>query len=513
MVTDTIDARRRPLLAQIVAAHPQRSAIVFVVVLTILRFVAAGSVPLSFDESYFWLWSKNLALSYYDHPPMIALAIRLGTILFGDTPFGVRFVSCVLSVVAAWSVWRAAATLLRSEGAGASACCLFSATLMFASQSMAAIPDALVLAASSILLLCTAKLLQSQDGRWWVGIGAALGFAFLSKYTAFFLAAGVALWAVSSQQGRVWLRFPWPWIALAIALGCFVPNLVWNAAHGWVSFKFQFGRVVAGRPTLVFLAEFVAAQFALASPFILVPALIGLIRASRSGQGMHAATIAACVVWPALLYFAIHAVHSRVQGNWPSFVYPALAVLAASAMNAPATGAATRTVLAASRILALPVASAILAASYLQTWIGILPLGDRDPIARMTAVGIAPIADQISAVARRDHASIIITTSYIATGWLSFYLSPRHMIVPITEEARWLQAPRATSQLLSQPLLYVTQNPRQELPFVSKRFSGVRLDEVLTRRRDGIAIDQFYVFSLSGFHGHTPGRIANAGSS
>ena len=93
-----------------------------ITILTLLRFILAASLPLSFDESYYWLWSKHLALGYYEHPALIALAIRAGTRIFGDTEFGVRFVPLTASLVASWAVWRSAAIWLSSERLGASAC-------------------------------------------------------------------------------------------------------------------------------------------------------------------------------------------------------------------------------------------------------------------------------------------------------------------------------------------------------------------------------------------------------
>src|SRR5690348_3785411 len=82
-------------------------AAVLVVALTLLRIVTATWLPLSFDESYFWLWSKRLAISYFEHPPMIAVAIRAGTTFLGDTELGVRLASVCASVAASWAVWRA----------------------------------------------------------------------------------------------------------------------------------------------------------------------------------------------------------------------------------------------------------------------------------------------------------------------------------------------------------------------------------------------------------------------
>jgi 4-amino-4-deoxy-L-arabinose transferase-like glycosyltransferase len=72
---------------------------VLIIVLTLLRWIylASGSINLSEDEAYQWLWSKHLALSYYSKPPLIAYTQFLGTSIWGDTEFGVRFFSPLLA--------------------------------------------------------------------------------------------------------------------------------------------------------------------------------------------------------------------------------------------------------------------------------------------------------------------------------------------------------------------------------------------------------------------------------
>ena len=80
-----------------------------VLAIVLIRGIVLAATPLSFDEAYYWLWSKHLAAGYLDHPPLIAFLIRAGTTIFGDTSTGVRFVPWLLSGVASWAVWRAAA--------------------------------------------------------------------------------------------------------------------------------------------------------------------------------------------------------------------------------------------------------------------------------------------------------------------------------------------------------------------------------------------------------------------
>src|SRR5260221_2778676 len=113
-----------------------------IVVLSLLRAVASALLPVSADEAYYWLWSKHLSAGYLDHPPAIAFLIRFGTAVFGATPFGVRFSSLVLSLVATWFVWRAAVLLLGREENGALAALYFNLTLMVAAETLAATPDA-----------------------------------------------------------------------------------------------------------------------------------------------------------------------------------------------------------------------------------------------------------------------------------------------------------------------------------------------------------------------------------
>ena len=71
-----------------------------------MRLVAAAWTPLTFDEAYYWMWSKHLAGGYYDHPPMVAFVIRLGTMIAGDTEFGVRLVSILLALPMSWAVYQ-----------------------------------------------------------------------------------------------------------------------------------------------------------------------------------------------------------------------------------------------------------------------------------------------------------------------------------------------------------------------------------------------------------------------
>src|SRR3978361_374105 len=79
--------------------------------LVALRLVAAAWTPLTFDEAYYWMWSKHLAGGYYDHPPAVAFGTRAGAMIAGDTELGVRLLSILLALPMSFAVYRAGAIL------------------------------------------------------------------------------------------------------------------------------------------------------------------------------------------------------------------------------------------------------------------------------------------------------------------------------------------------------------------------------------------------------------------
>src|SRR3954464_4112081 len=88
-----------------------RNTALTLLALIALRLVSAAYTPLTFDEAYYWTWSKHLAGGFYDHPPMVAVVIRVGTLMAGDTELGVRLLSVLLALPMSFAVYRTAEIL------------------------------------------------------------------------------------------------------------------------------------------------------------------------------------------------------------------------------------------------------------------------------------------------------------------------------------------------------------------------------------------------------------------
>jgi 4-amino-4-deoxy-L-arabinose transferase-like glycosyltransferase len=394
-------------------------------------------------------------------------------------------------------VWRAGALLLKSETGGVLAALIFNLMPMVGIESLAATPDAPEIAASALLMLALAKIGETGRGAWWIGAGIAAGFALLSKYTAFFLGAAILAWLAIVPKERHWFLSFWPYLGGAIALLMFLPVVLWNAQHDWVSFALQFGRVGAGGFTFRYLGEFLAAQLALATPFLAILGTAGIVMILRSREALRSElALIAAMIAPALIYFLWHSLHSRVQGNWPSFLYPAFAIAAAMAFLRAGEPGSSATLWICRRF-SVPFAAAAIALIYAQALWGVIPRV-RDPISRLLAVGMNRVVYDIESLRAATHARAILTTSYALTGWFSFYMPAHPPVIQVNERFRYLDEPAPARSLFEGPLLYVTEMRNDQSALLAARFTQVMPLAHIARYRNGATIDEYAIYAVDG---------------
>jgi hypothetical protein len=476
-----------------------RNTALTILALVALRLAAAAWTPLTFDEAYYWMWSKHLAGGYYDHPPMVALVIRLGTMLAGDTELGVRLVSILLALPMSWAVYRAAAMLFGGGRVAGTATILLNVTLMAAVGTMIVTPDAPVLVASSFVLFGLAKVLESGRGAWWLAAGAAVGAALLSKYTALFFGPAILIWLVSVPNLRRWLISPWPYLGGLVSLLIFSPVILWNADHHWVSFIKQMGRARIEDFRPAFIAELIPTQIAFATPLVFILGAMGLYALFRRGAPAPAArALINATFWTIVLYFVWHSLHARVEANWFAPVYPAFAVAAAVAAHLAPWGARPQRIVDFCRRWAAPTGIVMFALLIVQANTGVLTAYRRDATVRSVGVGWRELAGEIEAVRARVGAACVLAPDYGTTGWLAFYLPKGTCVVQPTQRIRWVNMPEPDPALLAGKLLYVDEARPGGRPYLKESFTRVEQVAELKRMRGPLTIETYALDLLEG---------------
>ena len=270
--------------------------------------------------------------------------------------------------------------------------------------------------------------------------------------------------------------------------------MLWNAQHEWASFAKQFGRAGRGQGwTLTYLAELIGAFAGLASPLIAVLAIAGLVRVVsatvRERNQAHILLVSGLV--PLLVYFLVHALHSRVQANWLAPLYPAFAICAAIAV-----AAGTRSWLRRVATWAVPVGflcSALLYAHALHP-LRISPY-TRDPSAQMR--GWPGLAAELDAMRRAHGACWIATSSYASTGQLAYHLRGQAPVAQLDEPLRYVHLPPLAAETRACPALYVELERRLERDLLNAQFASVTDLGVLDRKYAGVLLARYVVHLLA----------------
>jgi dolichyl-phosphate-mannose-protein mannosyltransferase len=468
------------------------NTILTVAALVALRLVAAAFTPLTFDEAYYWMWSRHLAGGYYDHPPMVAFVIRAGTLIAGDTELGVRLVSILLALPMSFAIYRSTEILFGGTRTAASATILLNVTLMAAVGTLIVTPDAPLLVAASFVLFFLAKVLETGRGVWWLAVGAAAGCALLSKYTAMFFGPAIVIWLIAVPKLRRWLLSPWLYLGGLVALLLFAPVILWNADHQWVSFIKQLGRARIEDFRPAFIAELVPTQVGFATPLVFILGAMGLHAMAWRNNGTYAArTLVNSTFWTIVAYFAWHALHARVEANWFAPVYPAFAVAAAVAANLTPWEGRRRELADFCRRWAAPSGIVLFALLIVQANTGMLSGYRRDATVRSVGVGWPEIAREIEATRLRVGATCVLAPDYGTTSWLAFYLPKGSCVAQQTQRIRWVNAPEPEAAALKGKLLYVDDAVPDGRPFLKDFFARVEKVGEVHRRRGPLVVETY----------------------
>jgi len=218
--------------------------LILICVFFVLRLFTAAVLELGNDEAYYWLYSQQLQWNYFDHPPLVALWVRISTLngLFNDYEAAIRLGGMISCAFSTWFLFKAV-SLIRDERAGWFAACLFNASLYAGLVAgVMVMPDSPQLFFWTLCLWQMARLLQDDQNKWtWILFGASAGLCIMSKVHGVFLLAGFLLFTIFKK--KEWLRQPFFYISLLLSLLIISPILLWNMQYNFISFRYQGSRV------------------------------------------------------------------------------------------------------------------------------------------------------------------------------------------------------------------------------------------------------------------------------
>lgn len=292
--------------------------------MALLLFSSLGLGP---DESQYWTWSQELALGYYSKPPAIAWQIKLGTLLFGNNEFAVRFFSVIIAFFQAIAVfYLALACRLREQTA-------FWAALMIALCPIGifgaffAITDGGMLLCWTLASILVIQSLQSHHFPNPFLLGGVICIGAFYKWSIYLFLVQTALFYLYFFPLKAWLkRFL---LCLAFSLLAFLPTLWWSYSHDWATFKHVSATLQGGHnESQGNFFSFIGAQVVLLSPFLFSLLLFSYLAIFQNlKQQSYALLFCFALSIGNLLFFSLISFFQKMQGNWILFTYPTSFIL------------------------------------------------------------------------------------------------------------------------------------------------------------------------------------------
>jgi hypothetical protein len=370
-----------------------RPVLIVAAVAAVVHLAVAWRYGWHRDEFYFVTAGQHPAFGYVDQPPLTPLLAGLaGNLLVLRIMAVAAQVGCIVLTA------MLAAELGGDRKAQTLAAAVIAACPIFVGSSLLFGTSVLDQVVWIGVFLTTARALRIGAVKAWLWPGVIAGLGLENKDTVAVLLAGIGVGLLLYRRDV--LRTAGPWLAAGVALVIALPNIVWQAVHGWP--QFEMAAVLSDRTggTLGSLGQLLVLAFLQAGPPLVAVWVLGARELTK-----HRWLLVVVILAPVVFTLA---------GGKSYYPAPVLAVLfAAGAVRIGRLSRGWLAAVAVTAVIALLVALPVLPPT-IQTNLRAV---DPEP---METYGWPEFANQVKQVARTmPPGTPILTSNYGEAGALT----------------------------------------------------------------------------------------------
>lgn len=269
------------------------------------------------DEAYYWVYSRHLDWGYFDHPPMIALLIKIGYGIFHNE-LGVRLLIVFVNTLTLWITARLIASkdnklfylLIGAMGA-------------MQIGGMLAVPDVPLIFFAAIYFWVYRNFVNEQTWKNTILLGLSMALMFYSKYHGVLL---VFFTLLSNINLLKVFKF---YVACIITTVLFLPHIYWQYTHGFPSLQYHLVDRNASAYNISFSLDYLGGQLLLFGPLLGWLILYYAFRCPI--QNSFERALKFCVIG-VLSFFLLSTFKGRVEANWTVMLFTPVVILAHQAI-------------------------------------------------------------------------------------------------------------------------------------------------------------------------------------
>ncbi|MDB5131455.1 MAG: hypothetical protein JWR02_1204 [Mucilaginibacter sp.] len=304
-----------PYKAVNTSTKPNRTILYFLLLWTTLNAIQAYTLELQGDEAYYWLYSRYLDWGYFDHPPMVALFIRIGDSLW-HSELGLRLTTVLASSASVYLLWL----ILKKYGGDVKAFMLvISGVFIFHIYGFTTTPDAPLFFFTVLFYFVYQQYIERNKWDLAVLLGIIVACLLYSKYNA------VLIIGFTLLSNLKLLRRGSFWLIVVLAAVLFLPHVFWQVNNGYPSINYHLFERSARVYNFTDTFSYLPGQLLMAGPligwFLFYKAFTVRVK-----DAFIRCLLVNCV--GTLLFFLVSSFKGTVQPQWTFVLFAPLVMLA-----------------------------------------------------------------------------------------------------------------------------------------------------------------------------------------
>lgn len=279
----------------------------------LLSLVQAAGTELFDDEAYYWVYAQFLDWGYFDHPPMIAVMIKAGTMLFPGE-FGVRFFVVIMGTATLYIIEK----LTRPNDLQLFYVIVLNIAILQIG-SIIAFPDIPLLFFTALFFWVYRLFTEKQHWMNALLLSIVIAFLLYSKYH------GLLIILITLISNLKMLKKPLTWLVISLSFFFYMPHIMWQIQHGLPSYYYHLFERVSPPYSISFISDYVVGQLLIAGPLLGWLMIWSAFKHKPIDQAQKAMKWSLGFVY---VLFLISSFTTRTEANWTLPLIVPLIVLA-----------------------------------------------------------------------------------------------------------------------------------------------------------------------------------------
>lgn len=280
-----------------------------------LNLLQSAFTELAHDEAYYWVYSRQLAWGYFDHPPMVALLIKIGY-SFLNNEFGVRLLFVFMGAATIFILYK----LIEAYPRNLRLFILMVVSLAFFHTHIGgflAIPDIPLVFFTILFFRVFKSYLQNDSWQSALLLGIIASCMVYSKYHAV-----LVLFFTLISNLKLFKRWSF-WIIPFVLIISMLPHLFWQIEQGFPTFEYHLVSRSSAY-TIQHTLNYLGVQLLLSGPFIALPLLFFGFKQSASSSFERAMQFN---MFGFFGFFLLMSFRGHIEGHWTAVAFIPLFIL------------------------------------------------------------------------------------------------------------------------------------------------------------------------------------------